>query len=74
MHRETKNDTEVIVCSVGKTVLLYDARCIDDLLAMLVQHGDWILLGSTDEQKPAQDGTVEAWVVRRTIRSVVGTG
>jgi len=28
---------------------------------MLVAHGDWMPLGSADEQKPAADGTVEAW-------------
>ena len=26
MHRETRDGDEVIVCTVGKTVLLYDAR------------------------------------------------
>ena len=61
MHRDTRDGAEVIVCTVGKTTLLYDARCIDDLHAMLVNHGDWIDLGSADEQKPAKDGTVEAW-------------
>jgi hypothetical protein len=61
MHRDTKDGQDVIVCTVGKTVLLYDARCIGDLHAMLKQHGDWMELGSADEQKPAKDGTVEAW-------------
>jgi hypothetical protein len=28
---------------------------------MLKKHGDWMLLGSADEQKPAAAGTVEAW-------------
>jgi len=28
---------------------------------MLRDHGDWMELGSTDEGKPAKDGTVEAW-------------
>ena len=28
---------------------------------MLAAHGDWMLLGSADEQKPAAEGTVEAW-------------
>ena len=28
---------------------------------MLVERGDWVLLGSADEQKPAAEGTVEAW-------------
>jgi hypothetical protein len=56
-----KDGREVIVCTVGKTVLLYDARCLADLRAMLEAHGDWMELGSADEQKPAKDGTVEAW-------------
>ena len=28
---------------------------------MLDEHGDWMPLGSADEQKPAKEGTVEAW-------------
>jgi hypothetical protein len=28
---------------------------------MLKAHGDWMLLGSADEQKPVAEGTVEAW-------------
>jgi hypothetical protein len=28
---------------------------------MLKKHGDWMPLGGADEQKPAADGTVEAW-------------
>jgi len=50
-----------LVVQVGKTQLRYHLRCIDDLHAMLLKHGDWMLLGSADEQKPAADGTVEAW-------------
>jgi hypothetical protein len=61
MHRAERDGRVVLVCTVGKTTLFYDARCIDDLKAMLVKHGDWIELGSADEQKPAKDGTVEAW-------------
>jgi hypothetical protein len=61
MHTDEKDGKEVLVCTVGKTVLLYDARCIDDLHAMLKKHGDWMELGSADEQKPAKEGTVEAW-------------
>jgi hypothetical protein len=59
MYRDEPNDT--IVCVVGKTTLGYRLRAIDDLHAMLVAHGDWMLLGSADEQKPAADGTIEAW-------------
>jgi hypothetical protein len=61
MHRDVRDGTDVIVCTVGKTVLLYDARIIEDLHAMLRERGDWVDLGSADEQKPAKDGTVEAW-------------
>ena len=61
MYLDERDDREVIVCVVGKTTLLYDARAIDDLHAMLVAHGDWVELGSADEQKPAREGTVEAW-------------
>ena len=50
-----------IVCIVGKTELRYQLRAIEDLQAMLKKHGDWMPLGSADEQKPAAEGTVEAW-------------
>lgn len=36
-------------------------RCLEDLHAMLSEHGDWMVLGSADESKPAADGIVEAW-------------
>ena len=52
---------DAIVCIVGKTELRYQLRAIDDLHAMLSKHGDWMPLGSADEQKPAAEGTVEAW-------------
>ena len=61
LYRDDTHDPPVLVCTVGQTVLLYDARCIEDLHAMLKQHGDWMELGSADEQKPAKEGTVEAW-------------
>jgi hypothetical protein len=44
-----------------KLHLLYDAKCLNDLHTMLKKHGDWMDLGSADEQKPAKEGTVEAW-------------
>jgi len=50
-----------LVVQVGSTELRYHLRCIDDLVQMLGKHGDWMALGSADEQKPAADGTVEAW-------------
>jgi hypothetical protein len=61
MHRDQRDGRDVLVCTVGKTVLLYDARCLDDLEAMLSAHGDWIELGLVDEQKEVKSGTVEAW-------------
>ena len=61
MYRDQRDGKDVIVCVVGKTTLLYHARAIDDLHAMLEQRGDWVDLGSADEQKPAKYGTVEFW-------------
>jgi hypothetical protein len=54
-------DPPALVVQVGKTQLRYHLRCIEDLHAMLSKNGDWVLLGSADEQKPAAAGTVEAW-------------
>jgi hypothetical protein len=59
--RDEALDPPALVVRVGKTELRYDIRCIDDLHAMLQAHGDWMPLGGADEQKPAGDGTVEAW-------------
>ena len=61
MHVDDKDGVKILVCTVGKTVLHYDARCIDDLHTMLKAAGDWVELGGADEQKPAREGTVEAW-------------
>ncbi len=61
IYRNDTADPPILVCTVGKTVLHYQARAIEDLHTMLKSHGDWMLLGSADEQKPAAEGTVEAW-------------
>jgi len=61
MYRDESADPPALVCRVGTTELRYHLRCIEDLHAMLKAHGDWMLLGSADEQKPAAPGTVEAW-------------
>jgi hypothetical protein len=50
-----------LVVKVGTTELRYQLRCIEDLHFMLKAHGDWMPLGSADEQKDAAEGTVEAW-------------
>jgi hypothetical protein len=61
MYRDETANPPVLVCVVGKTVLHYDLRAIEDLHTMLKARGDWVPLGSADEQKPAAEGTVEAW-------------
>ncbi|SOD80218.1 DUF6855 family protein [Spirosoma fluviale] len=61
MYKAKKDGIEILVCTVGKTILHYDFRCLNDLHTMLKQHGDWVELGATDEQKPAKAGTIEAW-------------
>ena len=60
-YRDEALDPPALVVQVGKTQLRYHLRCIEDLHAMLKEHGDWMPLGSADEQKPAAEGTVEAW-------------
>jgi hypothetical protein len=59
--REPEHDTPALVVQVGKTQLRYHLRCIEDLRAMLQERGDWVALGGADEQKPAPEGSVEAW-------------
>jgi hypothetical protein len=59
--RDESLDPPALVVNVGKTELRYHLRCVDDLHAMLIEHGDWMPLGNTDEQKPAPEGSVEAW-------------
>lgn len=54
-------DGDVLHCQVGATKLSYQARCVEDLHAWLKERGDWVPLGAADEQKPAKEGTVEAW-------------
>jgi hypothetical protein len=61
MYVDEKDGREILVCTVGKTVLHYDYRCLEDLHAMLKAHGDWMELGSKDEQKETAEGTVEHW-------------
>ncbi|MBL7718341.1 MAG: hypothetical protein JNL72_05845 [Flavipsychrobacter sp.] len=60
-YKDEKDGKEILVVTVGATTLHYDYRCINDLYELLKQHGEWMELGSADEQKPAREGTVEAW-------------
>ena len=59
--RDESADPPALIVRVGKTEVRYRLRCLDDLYAMLKADGDWMPLGTADEQKPAADGTVEAW-------------
>src|SRR5437660_11666266 len=68
--RDPALDPPALVVTVGKTELRYQLRCLDDLHAMLKKRGDWMALGSADEQKPAAEGTVEAWA--RSPKNPVG--
>lgn len=61
MLRDESADPPALVCRVGSTELRYRLRAVEDLHAMLKAHGDWMPLGGADEQKPAAEGTVEAW-------------
>lgn len=61
MYIDEKEGREIIVCTVGKTVLHYDYRCLADLHAMLKAHGDWMELGSKDQKQETSEGTVEHW-------------
>ncbi len=70
MYKDEKDGKEILVCTVGKTILHYEFRCLQDLNQMLKAHGDWMELGSADEQKPAKEGTVEAW--GRSSKNPVG--
>ena len=60
-YRDESLTPPALVVWVGKTELRYNLRCLDDLHTALNKHGEWMLLGSADEQKPASEGTVEAW-------------
>ena len=60
-YRDACAEPPALVVQVGATELRYHLSCIEDLHAMLVERGDWMLLGNADEQKEAKPDTVEAW-------------
>lgn len=70
-YRDEAADEPALVVQVGKTRLSYRLRCIEDLHAMLKDHGDWMELASKDEKQPVKAGTVEAWA-RSTDNPVAG--
>ncbi len=61
MHVDEKDGVEILVCTVGSTVLHYNISCLNDLHAMLKEHGDWMELGSKDEKQETMEGTIEHW-------------
>jgi len=69
-YRDETLDPPALIVQVGKTEVRYQLRGLDDLHKMLKQHGDWMPLGSADEQKPAAEGSVEAWA--RSPKNPVG--
>lgn len=60
-YQDREHDPAVLVVQVKSTQLKYHLSCINDLHQMLLERGDWMLLGNADEQKPVKDETVEAW-------------
>jgi len=74
MYRDPDADPPALVCVIGSTTLKYHLSAVDELHAWLLARGDWVVLGAADENKPAADGTVEAWDARqRTRRWLVRT-
>lgn len=59
-----------LVVKVGSTELRYHLRSLTDLHEMLKARGDWMLLGSADEQQPVVEDTVEAWA--RSLSNPIG--
>lgn len=72
--RDDAADPPALIVQVGTTRLSYRLRCIEDLHAMLRKHGDWMALGTADEGKPVQAGTVEAWArdTKNPVRGYYG--
>lgn len=71
MYKDVKDGRDVLVCIVGKTTLLYDYRCLQDLQTMLKEYGDWVELGSADEQKPQKKALSKHGDVLRAIQLVI---
>jgi hypothetical protein len=61
MHVETKDGKEILVCTVGSTVLHYDYRAIQDLYEMLKKHGDWMELGGAEAWGRSPDNPIGGW-------------
>lgn len=69
-YKEETATPPALVVKVGSTELRYHLRSLTDLHEMLKARGDWILLGSADEQQPVVEDTVEAWA--RSLSNPIG--
>lgn len=72
IYKDVKEGKEVLVCTVGSTILYYDYRCIADLHEMLKKSDTWMELGSTDEKKATKELRLKHGPGRRITPSVVG--
>ena len=61
MYRDEDSEPPALVCQVGSTTLKYQLRALEDLHLWLMEKVDWVPLGAADENKPAAEGSVEAW-------------
>jgi hypothetical protein len=61
IYRDEAAEPPALVCQVGSTKLSYRLQAVEDLHAWLREQGDWVALGAADENRPAGEGTVEAW-------------
>ena len=61
LWRDADANPPALICVAGGTELRYHLSAPEDLAAMLKKYGDWMELGSADEQKEAKAGTIEAW-------------
>jgi len=60
-YRDESSTPPALVVIASSTEVRYHLRALTDLHEMLKKHGDWMPLGNADEQKPAAEGSVEAW-------------
>ncbi len=51
----------MLVCTVGKTILHYDIRILEDMHVMLKKRGDWMEMASKDEKVATKEDTIEHW-------------
>jgi hypothetical protein len=69
-YRDEEAKPPALIVQVGSTKLSYQLRALEDAVAMLKKHGDWMPLGNADEGKPTPAGSIEAWA--RDAKNPVG--